>query len=77
MGILKPKTSTVYYQEYSWKRSPEVWGWTVKVFLSGIVAGIILAMYAGCSDMAKDAKSNVPCKPTQTTSQNNSNPGNG
>lgn len=77
MGILKPKTSTIYYQEYSWKRSPEVWGWTIKVWFIGLIAGAVLAMYAGCSDMAKDAKSNVPCKPTQTTSQNNSNPGNG
>lgn len=77
MGILKPKSSTIYYQEYSWKRSPEVWGFAVKTFGVGIIAGAILSMYAGCSDVAKDAKSNVPCKPTQTTSQNNSNPGNG
>ena len=66
-GFLRPKAAeVVYQQEFSWLRSPEVWGTLVKVFVFGVVAGAILAMYAGCSDLAKDAKSQVPCKPVPT-----------
>jgi hypothetical protein len=73
----KGKSDTVYQVEYSWTRSPQVWGTLAKVFLWGIVAGIVLCIYAGCSDVTKDLKSNVPCKPTQTTSPDNSDPGSG
>ncbi len=68
-GFLKSSNSTYYVQEYSWKRSPEVWGTMLKVFGSGAVLGAVLAMYAGCSDVAKDAQAPVPCKPTVSTSQ--------
>lgn len=45
MGILKPRESkTVYVQEFSWKRSPEIWGTIVKYVAVAIVAGIIIGI---------------------------------
>jgi Na+-driven multidrug efflux pump len=46
MGIFKPTgTSTVYVQEYSWKRSPEVWKTFAQLiaiaFIFGLVFGAI------------------------------------
>jgi len=43
MGIFKPTgVSTVYVQEYSWKRSPEVWKHMIKIMLFGIFVGMIV-----------------------------------
>jgi hypothetical protein len=43
MGIFKPTgVSTVYVQEYSWKRSPDVWKYMIKVMLIGIFVGMIV-----------------------------------
>jgi hypothetical protein len=43
MGIFKPTgTSTVYVQEYSWKRSPEVWKGMFKAVLGGVFVGMIV-----------------------------------
>lgn len=57
MGIFKPTgTSTVYVQEFSWKRSPEVWKGMGKVLLLGIFVGMIVW---GSID-----KSEKPAKPT-------------
>lgn len=40
MGIFKPTgTSTVYVQEFSWKRSPEVWKGIWKYILLSFIAG--------------------------------------
>lgn len=56
------KTETAYYIQKDWKLSPEVWGSFLKTFFIGVVAGAILVLWAGCSDVAKDMKANVPCK---------------
>lgn len=43
MGLFKPTgTSTVYVQEYSWKRSPEVWKGVWKIILIAFFAGMIV-----------------------------------
>jgi hypothetical protein len=43
MGIFKPTgTSTIYVQEYSWKRSPEVWKHMAKIMLIGIFIGMVV-----------------------------------
>lgn len=69
------KKTTTYTKEMDWRRSPDVWGTMSKVFAWGAIAGIILAIYAGCSDVGKDLKSNVPCKPTSSQgTTSNSNP---
>lgn len=40
MGIFKPTgTSTVYVQEYSWKRSPDVWKGVGKYIIIAFIAG--------------------------------------
>lgn len=78
MGWLSGKRSTIYQVERPWHQSPEVWKTMAKIFLFGVGAGIALAIWAGCSDVAKDAQSNVPCKPgPSATSSNNNHPGSG
>lgn len=64
MGFAKPKSSTIYYREYDWKRSPEVWGAFAKAFGLGVLAGVLLlAILLGkYSDKLDAAKANVPCK---------------
>lgn len=68
------KASTVYQIEYSWKRSPEVWGSLVKAFLSGaVVTAIAMAILFG--GQVEKAGKNVPCKPTTSVApKNDSNP---
>lgn len=66
-GFFKPRASSaVYQQEFSWLRAPEVWRAMIKVIFISFIAGAIFSMYAGCSDLAKDAKAKVPCKPVPT-----------
>lgn len=57
MGIFRPTgVSTVYVQEYSWKRSPEVW--------KGVGKYILLAFFAGMIVWGSIDKSEKPVKPT-------------
>ncbi len=37
------KSSTIYDVVYSWKRSPEVWGYMAKICLISLATGAILA----------------------------------
>lgn len=56
------QTETAYYIQKDWKSSPQVWGSFAKFGIWCVVAGFILAVWAGCTDVGKDVKANVPCK---------------
>lgn len=53
MGIFKPTgTSTVYVQEFSWKRSPEIWKGVGKYIIMAFIAGMFFwaTVVSGSSD---------------------------
>lgn len=58
------KSEVMYITQRDWKASPEVWKSFARFGVWCVVAGFILAVWAGCSDVTKDAKGNVPCKAT-------------